>query len=195
MSQWKNEVEGIAREMSRAPQIQPEEIPDLEIYMDQLTTYLDKRLSFYSREAEAPFITRSMVNNYSKARLLPPPVSKRYSRIHMMVLSLICQLKRLFTIQDLGRLLAPVSQEKQTEGLYRLFLEAQREVFARTPEMTKELLAPRDGEGDGLEEKSALVVQLAVRAQRDLLLAERILDTMETPAEQERRERKRKKGS
>lgn len=195
MSQWKNEVEGIAREMSRAPQIQPEEIPDLEIYMDQLTTYLDKRLSFYSREAEAPFITRSMVNNYSKARLLPPPVSKRYSRIHMMVLSLICQLKRLFTIQDLGRLLAPVSQEKQTEGLYRLFLEAQREVFARTPEMTKELLAPRDGEGDGLEEKSALVVQLAVRAQRDLLLAERILDTMETPAEQERREKKRKKGS
>ncbi len=195
MSQWKNEVEGIAREMSRAPQIQPEEIPDLEIYMDQLTTYLDKRLSFYSREAEAPFITRSMVNNYSKARLLPPPVSKRYSRIHMMVLSLICQLKRLFTIQDLGRLLAPVSQEKQTEGLYRLFLEAQREVFARTPEMTRELLAPRDGEGDGLDEKSALVVQLAVRAQRDLLLAERILDTMETPAEQERRERKRKKGS
>ena len=195
MSQWKNEVEGIAREMSRAPQLQPEEIPDLEIYMDQLTTYLDKRLSFYSREAEAPFITRSMVNNYSKARLLPPPVSKRYSRIHMMVLSLICQLKRLFTIQDLGRLLAPVSQEKQTEGLYRLFLEAQREVFARTPEITKELLAPRDGEGDGLEEKSALVVQLAVRAQRDLLLAERILDTMETPAEQERREKKRKKGS
>lgn len=195
MSQWKNEVEGIAREMSRAPQIQPEEIPDLEIYMDQLTTYLDKRLSFYSREAEAPFITRSMVNNYSKARLLPPPVSKRYSRIHMMVLSLICQLKRLFTIQDLGRLLAPVSQEKQTEGLYRLFLEAQREVFARTPEMTRELLAPRDGEGDGLEEKSALVVQLAVRAQRDLLLAERILGTMETPAEQERREKKRKKGS
>ena len=195
MSQWKNEVEGIAREMSRAPQLQPEEIPDLEIYMDQLTTYLDKRLSFYSREAEAPFITRSMVNNYSKARLLPPPVSKRYSRIHMMVLSLICQLKRLFTIQDLGRLLAPVSQDKQAEGLYRLFLEAQREVFARTPEMTRELLAPRDGEGDGLEEKSALVVQLAVRAQRDLLLAERILDTMETPAEQERRERKRKKGS
>lgn len=195
MSQWKNEVEGIAREMSRAPQIQPEEIPDLEIYMDQLTTYLDKRLSFYSREAEAPFITRSMVNNYSKARLLPPPVSKRYSRIHMMVLSLICQLKRLFTIQDLGRLLAPVSQEKQTEGLYRLFLEAQREVFARTPEMTRELLAPRDEEGDGLDEKSALVVQLAVRAQRDLLLAERILDTMETPAEQERREKKRKKGS
>ena len=195
MSQWKNEVEGIAREMSRAPQLQPEEIPDLEIYMDQLTTYLDKRLSFYSREAEAPFITRSMVNNYSKARLLPPPVSKRYSRIHMMVLSLICQLKRLFTIQDLGRLLAPVSQEKQAEGLYRLFLEAQREVFARTPEMTRELLAPRDEEGDGLEEKSALVVQLAVRAQRDLLLAERILDTMETPAEQERREKKRKKGS
>lgn len=195
MSQWKNEVEGIAREMSRAPQIQPEEIPDLEIYMDQLTTYLDKRLSFYSREAEAPFITRSMVNNYSKARLLPPPVSKRYSRIHMMVLSLICQLKRLFTIQDLGRLLAPTGGEEQgADALYRLFLTAQRQAFEEAPALVDPLLDAA-GEGDEALAKAALVAQLAVRAQRDLLLAERILDTMETPAEQERREKKRKKGS
>lgn len=195
MSQWKTEVQRIAREMSQAPQIQPEEIPDLEIYMDQLTTYLDKRLGFYNRETDSPFVTRSMVNNYSKAKLLPPPVSKRYSRIHMMVLSLICQLKRLFTIQDLGRLLAPVAQEPETEGLYRLFLDTQRETFARTPEITEALLGNLgDGEGEeGLREKAALVVQLAVRAQRDLLLAERILDTMETGAEREQREKKRKK--
>lgn len=195
MSQWKIEVQQIARDLSQAPQIQPEEIPDLEIYMDQLTTYLDKRLGFYNREADSPFITRSMVNNYSKAKLLPPPVSKRYSRIHMMVLSLICQLKRLFSIQDLGRLLAPVAEESETEALYRLFLRTQQETFARTPESTEALLADLgDGEEDaGLREKSALVVQLAVRAQRDLLLAERILDTMETEAERERREKKRKK--
>lgn len=192
MSQWKNEVEGIAREMSRAPQIQPEEIPDLEIYMDQLTTYLDKRLSFYSREAEAPFITRSMVNNYSKARLLPPPVSKRYSRIHMMVLSLICQLKRLFTIQDLGRLLAPTGGEEQgADALYRLFLTAQRQAFEEAPALVDPLLDAA-GEGDEALAKAALVAQLAVRAQRDLLLAQRVLDTME-PGEGKKQKEKKKR--
>lgn len=195
MSHWKTDIRQMARELSRAPQIRPEEIPDLDIYMDQLTTYLDKRLGFYNREAEAPFITRSMVNNYSKAKLLPPPVSKRYSRVHIMALSLICQLKRLFTIQDLGRLLDPAAGEAETETLYRLFLDTQREVFAETPEAADALLAELEEEAeDGARrEKAALVAQLAVRAQRDLLLAERILDTMETEAERERREKKQKK--
>ena len=107
MPEWKDEVRKLAQQMEKAPQILPEEIPDLEIYMDQLTTYLDKRLGFYNREGESPFVTRSMVNNYSKAKLLPPPAAKRYSRVHVMLLSLVCQLKRIFTIQDLGRLLAP----------------------------------------------------------------------------------------
>ena len=113
MEDWKEQVRQLARELADAPQIRREEIPDLEIYMDQLTTYLDRRLGFYNREEGVPFVTRSMVNNYSKAGVLPPPVSKRYNRVHVMVLSLVCQLKRLFTIQDLGRLLAPTGGEEQ----------------------------------------------------------------------------------
>jgi len=183
----------MAREMADAPQISRGEIPDIEIYMDQLTTYLDKHLGFYNREKGAPFVTRSMVNNYSKAGLLPPPVSKRYSRVHIMVLSLVCQLKRLFTIQDLGRLLDPVAEDEQgAEELYRHFLTAQRDAFAETPEITDGLLATVEN-ADEAGAKAALVTQLAVRAQRDLLLAERILDTMEVPEPRSRRERKKKK--
>lgn len=195
MPQWKDEIRDLAQGLARAPQVAPGEIPDLEIYMDQLTTYLDKRLNFYSREGDAPFVTKSMVNNYSKAGLLPPPLAKRYNRIHVMTLALVCQLKRLFTIQDLGKLLAPVAGEEGTGRLYRLFLEAQGEAFAKTPELAEQLLSALEDEEDPARAKAALVTQLAVRAQRDLLLAERILDTMETPAEQERREKKRKKGS
>jgi len=193
VEEWKDGVREIAREMADAPQVGRSEIPDIEIYMDQLTTYLDKHLGFYNREKGAPFVTRSMVNNYSKAGLLPPPVSKRYSRVHIMVLSLVCQLKRLFTIQDLGRLLAPVTEnEEGAEELYQRFLTAQRESFARTPEMAESLLGAME-EGDEAQAKAALVTQLAVRAQRDLLLAERILDTMEAPEPKSRRERKKKK--
>lgn len=191
MEQWKDEVRQLAREISGAPQIASEEIPDIEIYMDQLTTYLDKRLGFYNREEGAPFVTRSMVNNYSKAGLLPTSVAKRYSQIHIMVLSLVCQLKRLFTIQDLGRLLAPVAEEKEgAEALYRQFLAAQREVFSETPAVTEQLLSALEEEDDEAKVKAALVTRLAVRAQRDLLLAERVLDSMPVP---ERKAQKKKK--
>lgn len=188
MEAWREQVQSIAEEMTAAPQISREEIPDIEIYMDQLTTYLDKRLSFYNREEGAPFVTRSMVNNYSKAGLLPPTAAKRYSQDHIMVLSLVCQLKRLFTIQDLGRLLAPVAGEP--EELYRHFLTAQREAFDETPEMTRRLLSALE-EGEETEAKAALVTQLAVRAQRDLLLAERILDSIPVP--EKKPDKKKKK--
>ena len=191
MEAWKEEVRRIAGEMTDAPQIAQGDIPDIEIYMDQLTTYLDKRLSFYNREEDTPFVTRSMVNNYSKAGLLPPTVAKRYSQVHIMILSLVGQLKRLFTIQDLGRLLASVSEEKSgAEGLYRQFLAAQREAFAETPEMTERLLSALE-DGEEAAAKAALVTQLAVRAQRDLLLAERVLDSMPVP--EKKSEKKKKK--
>lgn len=195
MEAWKDQVRKIAEEMTGAPQIASGDIPDIEIYMDQLTTYLDKRLGFYNREEGTPFVTRSMVNNYSKAGLLPPTEAKRYSQVHIMMLTLICQLKRLFTIQDLGRLLAPAAEEKEgAQDLYRHFLTAQREAFAQTPELAERLLSALEGGEEGSEAgaRAALVTQLAVRAQRDLLLAERILDCMPVPEKKARKEKKKK---
>ena len=195
MPQWKDEIRDLAQGLARAPQVAPGEIPDLEIYMDQLTTYLDKRLNFYSREGDAPFVTKSMVNNYSKAGLLPPPLAKRYNRIHVMTLALVCQLKRLFTIQDLGKLLAPVTGEEGTGRLYRLFLEAQGEAFAKTPELAEQLLSALEDEEDPARAKAALVTQLAVRAQRDLLLAEKLLDTIPREEEDPKTKKKKKQGA
>lgn len=195
MPQWKDEIRELAGRLARAPQIGRGEIPDLEIYMDQLTTYLDKRLGFFCKEGDAPFVTKSMVNNYSKAGLLPPPEAKRYSRVHVMTLALVCQLKRLFTIQDLGKWLAPVAGEEETGRLYDLFLEAQGEAFARTPEVAEGLLSALDEEEDPDRAKAALVAQLAVRAQRDLLLAERILDTIPQPEEGTKAKKKKKQGA
>lgn len=191
MEDWKDEVRKIAREMADAPQIAPGEIPDIEIYMDQLTTYLDKRLGFYNREEGAPFVTRSMVNNYSKAGLLPPTEAKRYSQVHIMILTLVCQLKRLFTIQDLGRLLSFAAEEKEgAEELYRHFLAAQRQAFAETPDIAERLLSALE-DGEEAKVKAALVTRLAVSAQRDLLLAERLLDSMPIPEKKAQKKKKK----
>ncbi len=195
MSDWKQEVAELAGHLAEAPQIAPEEIPDIDLYMDQLTTFLDKRLSFYSREEGGAFVTGAMVNNYSKAHLLPPPVHKRYHKAHVRLLSLVCQLKREISMQELGRLLAPVEEEGDAAGLYEMFLAAQKEVFAGTPQEAERLMDGLDrfSQEDGARAKAALAAQLAVRAQRDVMLAEAILDTLERPEEASRRGGKTKK--
>ena len=79
--------------------------------------------------------------------------------------------------------MAPSAGEEGTERLYRLFLSAQKESFAQTPEIAEALLPSVEGEPDADRAKAALAAQLAVRAQRDLLLAERLLDTLRPPEE------------
>lgn len=72
--------------------------------MDQLLTFFEEHLGVFRRSQRDGILTKTMVNNYVKARLLPPPVKKKYSREQMMQLLLICHLKNVLSIEDLRRL-------------------------------------------------------------------------------------------
>ncbi|MEA5012326.1 MAG: DUF1836 domain-containing protein [Angelakisella sp.] len=180
MADWQQQVQKIAQEMTDVPQILEEEIPDIDLYMDQLTTYLEKRLDFFQRDEKTPLITGTMVNNYSKAGLVHASNRKRYSKLHVMTLSLVCQLKRLLSIQDMGRLAAPLETEEDLDEVYQLFLLRQKEQFAQTPQLAQTLLSRLEESGIEEQEKAvtALVTQLITGAQRDVLLAERIIDSL-----------------
>lgn len=141
MAQWKEEVRKLAGEMTEVPQISRSEIPDIPLYMDQLVTYLDRRLGFFKRDEDGPLITNAMVNNYSKAKLVPPARSKRYGEDHVMALCLICQLKRMLPVQDMGKILRPGAGEEELAALYELFLQAQREAFSQAPKLAEEVIA------------------------------------------------------
>ena len=90
--------------------IRPDDIPDIELYMDQVTTFMDNRLKNAARNPEVDkILTKTMINNYAKNDLLPPPVRKKYSREHMLLLIFIYYFKGILSISDIQTVLKPIT--------------------------------------------------------------------------------------
>ena len=66
--------------------IEPSDIPNIDLYMDQVTTFMETKLSGYKRNDKDKILTKTMINNYTKNELLPPPEKKRYSKEHIILL-------------------------------------------------------------------------------------------------------------
>ena len=80
--------------------IRPGEIPNIALYMDQVTTFMDAQLASSRRFESDKVLTKTMINNYAKNKLLPPPVKKKYSPEHMMLLVFIYYFKNILSITD-----------------------------------------------------------------------------------------------
>ena len=83
----------ILRRIREASYVEPEDIPNIDLYMDQVTTFMDEHLKNNKRYPSDKALTKTMINNYTKNRLLPPPVKKKYSKEHMLLLLFIYYLK------------------------------------------------------------------------------------------------------
>ena len=97
------------REMIRLDFIIPEDIPEIELYMDQVTRFMDQRLEHNKRMQDDKILTKTMINNYTKNRLLPPPRNKKYSKEHIILLIYIYYLKNVLPIGDIQRILTPMT--------------------------------------------------------------------------------------
>lgn len=96
------------REMTQLGYIAPEDLPSIELYMDQVTTFMDKYLSRNKRYEEDKTLTKTMINNYTKNNLLPPPEKKRYTKEHLILLIYIYYLKNVISISDIQIMLKPL---------------------------------------------------------------------------------------
>ena len=86
-------LNSITENLKRIDYIKPEEIPNIDLYMDQVTTFI---------------LTKTMINNYSKNNLLPPSVKKKYSKEHVLLLIFIYYFKSILSIKDIETVLAPL---------------------------------------------------------------------------------------
>ena len=89
--------------------INPEDIPSIELYMDQVTTFMDKELARTKRHPDDKILTKTMINNYSKNDLLPPSNKKKYSKDHIILLIYIYYMKNFLSISDIKTLLSPMT--------------------------------------------------------------------------------------
>ena len=90
--------------------ISPQDVPNIDLYMDQVTTFMDQHLEGTKRYSEDKLLTKTMINNYTKNELLPSPTKKKYSKDHMLMLIFIYYLKNILSITDIQALLNPLSE-------------------------------------------------------------------------------------
>ena len=102
-------VEKIIDQLSDLAHIRPGDIPSIDLYMDQVTSFMDEHLQSSRRYEKDKILTKTMINNYTKNRLLPPPEKKRYSKEHMLVLIFIYYMKGFLPLDDIKAILGPVT--------------------------------------------------------------------------------------
>ncbi len=106
-----NRLKKILHDLDNVNYIKPGEIPQIDLYMDQVTTFLEERLKGATRNPEEDkVLTKTMINNYAKNKLLPSPEKKKYSRDHMILLIYIYYLKGILSISDIQTFLGPLTE-------------------------------------------------------------------------------------
>lgn len=98
-----------------------EELPDIDLYMDQLISYLEKKLIFLPQTDDEKCVTSTMINNYVKKKIILPPEKKKYNRIHLAYLFIIITLKRVFTISQICALIENITNESGVDEAYDNF--------------------------------------------------------------------------
>ena len=110
------EEELLLNTMMRLPRW--EDLPDFGLYMDQVVVLIERALDGMLPEGE---ITKSMVNNYVKVKLIPRPMGKKYEREHLAMLLMICILKQSLTMEEIASILTMLCKDGVQEG-YALFI-------------------------------------------------------------------------
>ena len=139
-----------------------EGLPDIDLYMDQVVTYLRRQLALFQDDSEASLVTRSIINNYVKDGIVPRPVNKRYAREQLSALMMACVLKRVLPMQQVKQLLRPGDQES-----YAAFSLGLKKALSREAEALERM------EGESLQD---LALDYALRAAANCLIADRLLN-------------------
>lgn len=110
-SDMKKAILALLDKLNRIDYINPESIPNIDLYMDQITSFMDDQLEMSKRREDDKLLTKTMINNYTKNDLLPPPVKKKYSKEHLLCLIFIYYLKNILSINDIHAVLNPITDK------------------------------------------------------------------------------------
>lgn len=126
MDDFKEKILGDMNEMKMYDDIELSDIPKLDLYMDQVITLFETELKGLKRGKEDKILTKTMINNYTKDKLLMPGKNKKYSRNHIIMMTLIYNLKQILSINDIKALLNRIVKDSEadkmsTENMERLY--------------------------------------------------------------------------
>ena len=130
----------LINQMKEIDYIDPEIIPDIELYMDQVTTFMDIHLGACRRSDEEKVLTKTMINNYTKNDVLPPPNKKKYSKDHMCLLILLYYFKNVLSIDDIQKIFHPLKEKFYDDKNKSIGIdEIYAQIFTMEKKMTDKL--------------------------------------------------------
>lgn len=165
-----------------------EEIPGIDLYMDQVIQLFENTFEGTKRKEEDKVLTKTMINNYAKGKLLIPIKNKKYSKEHLILISLIYQLKGALSISDIKSTLTGLNKkigddEINLNQFYNSFLKLaenniqnfQDELDKRYSDVVEEGKSLADGNSSALE-RILLVSSLVHMSNLYRRVAEKLVD-------------------
>lgn len=164
--------------------IELEDIPKIPLYMDQLLGLLDTFFSDFRRDDSEKIMTKTMVNNYVKSRVIQPPLKKKYSREQLMLLALVYQLKNILAINDIKGFfdlydrpdLSEADRNAKIEAYFKIYNTLEVEHVEALKQRYQDFKATMASEDD----KRALIARLLVESDLNKRLALLLMDEEHT---------------
>ena len=112
------QLEALRRRLEQQRPAAYQALPDIELYKDQVLTYMQRQQPGGDSE-----LTGAMINNYIKSGILPRPQGKRYTKQHLAYLTAIAQLKQVLSVAQLDALLKSQKDLENSEAAHERYCE------------------------------------------------------------------------
>lgn len=145
------DIDSLIERLSLNEDLTLSDIPSLDLYMDQVITLFENKLNHLKRNEEDKILTKTMINNYTKAKILMPPNKKKYTREHIILLVFIYYLKQNLSINDISYLLKPVLKSLEDDYIDRLEIDKIYDSFLKIKKVEVDNLSK------DLQKKSSLI--------------------------------------
>ena len=142
--------------------VHPSEIPGIDLYMDQVTTFMDSHLNTSKWLGEDKILTKTMINNYSKAKVITPVKGKKYTKEQILQMLIIYQLKNNLSIQEIKELLTPIYEsDTDLSLLYDHFIDIKQVMNQQLQKLIQQILEDFNLQIENQEDFFLLVASLS----------------------------------
>ncbi len=183
-----NYLNDMIKELKLSDSIELNSIPNIDLYMDQVITLFEDKLTHTKRNKADKLLTKTMINNYTKDKLLMPAAKKKYTKEHIILMILLYELKHILTIGDIKELFDVIIHEERVDAnklsnIYQTYLNCKVqavETFGSSVEAVasglKNEIQKMDLDSDDKIQNMLLVIMLTEKANYYKRLAEKIID-------------------
>ena len=155
--------------------VEHSDIPNIDIYMDQLLTFFDQQYEFFKRDPKENILTKSMINNYVKAGVMNKPHKKKYNRDQVKILIIIFHLKQVMSIQDIQTLFRRVEDSGlSSDDFYDKFLTTEKTAYEDLSNLYNDILTSEYDNSTLINTIIALTTEAGAKKR----LAEKLLDQL-----------------